>query len=295
MKAHIYLRSANHQKFKELLHQLAVAISYYDEVHILDNTRHIPGADVDIIWGSWKSYRNDAWHNVKCDVVRRSEKFVVLETPLVGRLPTKDVMDDTSYRVGINGFLGDVGFEHTKGSPSDRLSNLGVYLKPWKFTGRDIIVALQLPGDASLQGIDISKWATDVVNELQYQTRKIVVRTPQLPREFDVSGMPKGTLYQFGTAENLQNTLDMAHCVITYSSGFGTDAVINGTPTIAMGPASMVYDLCPNSIDVLKKPVLPTPDREQWLQDISYAQWSQDEIHNGEMWKYLREKICLKS
>jgi len=290
MNVNIFLDSANHPRFKELLIRLGDTISNDDEVCV----KFAPGeADLDIIWGSWKD-RDTPWHNIKREVVAKSKKFLVLETPLVGRKPTQDIMDDTWYRVGINGFLGDDGFAHTKNSPSNRYhkmhTELGITFKPWKIAGDHVVVCLQLPGDASLRGADIGMWAVKVCHEIKkYTNKRIILRTPQLPRHFNINGLPNDVVLQQGTAENLQKTLDMAYCLVTYSSGIGSEALLNGTPVIAMSPASMVYSICSNSIDEINNPKLP--ERLHWISDIGYAQWSQEELYNGDMWTYIRSKL----
>ena len=261
MRVVIYAASANHPKFETLLHDFGNAIATVeDTVDVVYGEQITPwcrdGADLNIIWGSWKD-RNTPWHEVKRAVVAEDTPFLVLETPVMGRKPVKDVMDDTWYRVGINGFLGDTGFHHTVGSPGDRYlkmsEELDIAYKPWKTSGGPIVICLQLPGDASLRGADISQWATMMAHEAKHYTDKqILIRTPQLPRQFDFSGMPDGVLYQEGTAENLQSTMDHASCFVTYSSGVGTDAVINGTPTVAYNSASMVYGIVPNRIQWLE-------------------------------------------
>jgi hypothetical protein len=299
MRVTIYGLSANHPKFSDLLTKFGGAIAESgDVVGLIWGDKITPwcreNSDLNIIWGSWKD-RDTPWHNIKRAVVAEDTPFLVLETPVMGRKPVKDVMDDTWYRVGINGFLGDKGFEHTKNSPGDRynvktIDELGIGLLGWKPQGQIVVICLQLPGDASLQGADISKWAVQTAHDVRKVTdRQIVIRTPQLPREFNLDGMPDGVQYQLGTADNLKETMDRAYCFVTYSSGVATDAVINGTPTIAYSPASMVYDIVPHDVSVINN--FEPFDRSQWINDMSYCQWSQEELYDGSCWKYIRSKL----
>ena len=107
MNVNIYTDSANHPKFVKMLNDFAVGVR-----RVGDNAHLLPGkyqeADVHVIFGSWKD-RDKPWHNVKRDVVAKAQKYIVIETPLVGRGEVKDVGDDVWYRVGLNGFLADTG------------------------------------------------------------------------------------------------------------------------------------------------------------------------------------------
>ena len=160
---------------------------------------------------------------------------------------------------------------------------------------KPIIIALQLPGDASLRGIDISKWALETCEEIrEYTNRQIIVRTPQLTREFN-TGYIEQMLnlhkldFQVGTKENLIPTLKNAHCSVTYSSGLGVDSVLAGCPAIATNSASFVYDLCSNDLAEIESP--KTPGRDQWIYNLCYSQWNSQEIKEGTLWQHLKELI----
>lgn len=59
-------------------------------------------------------------------------------------------------------------------------------------------------------------------------------------------------------------------------------AVTEGVPVISFDHRSPVYDIAGHDILDVKY-----PDREQWLNNMSYAQWSGEEIRSGEALKYV--------
>tara|TARA_R110000772_G_scaffold133429_2_gene241896 strand:+ start:3086 stop:3994 length:909 start_codon:yes stop_codon:yes gene_type:complete len=298
----IFLNSANDNKFRKMLFDFQWGIAELgDEAFVTTNDDDIDECDVAVIFGSWKD-RDTPWHNCKRSIVESGKPFICVETPLIGRGPVSNILQDEWYRIGVNGFLADTGrfFRQSQSYPSDRWEkiskNLNVKLLPWKKEGNYIVIALQLPGDASLRGINVTKWAADTAEELRmYTDRPIVVRTPQLDRQFDKENIVRitrieGAALQQGTKDNLLETLDAAYATVTYSSGFGIDSVIRGTPTIAMDPGSFAYSLGNNKLSQIED-LVRSNDRQQWLNNLSYAQWSRKEIKDGRAWQHIRNQL----
>lgn len=301
MKVTIYGKSANHPRFEEVLMKFATGvIESGDEAFLSYDEEYYP-CDVAVIFGSWKD-RDDTHHRVKNNIVKNAKNFIVIETPLIGRGPVENVMPDNWFRVGLNGFLADTGDFNNKNKNDARWKiirkNLGVEIKSYNYNPNGpIIVALQLPGDASLRGASIEKWAFQTVQAIRTQTdRKIIVRTPQLPRQYDehyinlISKQPN-VEFQKGTKDNLVPTLESAYCTVAYSSGFSIDSLIHGCPAIAMSPSNFAYDIVPNKVDNIEN--ITKPNRDQWLYNLSYAQWHMLEMEHGLPWKHLRSLIKL--
>jgi len=299
----IFLDSANDDRFRKLLFNMHWGITECNGDAFVTYGSDMTGTDVAVIFGSWKD-RPANWHKCKNTIVSSGKPFVVIETPLIGRGPVTDILQDSWYRIGVNGFLADTGrfFRQNKNYSADRWNKikhqLGVELKPWRDPqeGNYIVVALQLPGDASLRGIDISKWAAETVQTLRsYTSRPIIVRTPQLDREFDKENILnitriEGVSLVRGTRENLFTMIDNAYATVTYSSGFGIDSVIRGIPTIAMDPGNFAYSLGNNKLSQINN-LVRSSDREQWLYNLSWAQWSHEEIRSGEAWYHIKEQL----
>jgi hypothetical protein len=298
MKVNIYAKSANHPRFEQMLMKFATGVLDSGDDAFFSFDEKYYDCDCAVIFGSWKD-RQDTHHRVKNDIVKNAKNFVVVETPLIGRGPVSDVMDDNWYRVGLNGFLADTGNFNNKHKGMDRWhvirKNLNVELKAYNNPGEYIIVALQLPGDASLRGASIEKWCRNVCIDIRkYTDMPIIIRTPQLTREYNRKWLDEAlrvpnVRLEKGTKENMLPMLEKAHCAVTYSSGFGIDAIINGCPVIAMSPSSFVYEICDNTVETINNP--SKPNRDQLMFNLSYAQWHISEIENGYPWRHLRELI----
>ena len=59
-------------------------------------------------------------------------------------------------------------------------------------------------------------------------------------------------------------------------------------------PSKTLTDLCLVLIKYLNKIENPEyPDRDQWVYDIGYKQWTNEEIINGTVFKRFKEKLGL--
>ena len=85
--------------------------------------------------------------------------------------------------------------------------------------------------------------------------------------------------------EQLKN----AWCTVTYSSGTGIDAVINGIPNVACDTGSMVYEVSSKEISEVENPF--TGDKTEWTNKIAHCQWSIDEFESGECWEHVSKSI----
>jgi hypothetical protein len=302
MKIIIFTRSANHPRFAETLRKFGKNIKDA-EVELFDGASY-KACDVAVFFGSWKN-RNVAHHNIKREIVAKAPNYIMLETPLLGRKKVTDFMEDTWYRIGLNGFLNDTGSFNNKNMSADRWNKikkeLNIDFSGFRTTNNKgpVTIALQLPGDASLRGADISAWAYETACTVRENTnRLIIIRYPQLQRQFDPRYIARlheisNLKFQQGTKDNLRDTLAASWCTITYSSGLGVDSIMEGTPTIACDPGNFAYPISSHKAEEVNN-----PERQsvyQWLYDLSYCQWNVDEIEQGLPWNHLKEGISERT
>ena len=63
------------------------------------------------------------------------------------------------------------------------------------------------------------------------------------------------------------------------------EAIKLGVPVICLDPLNPIAPVCSDSIHA----DLYRGERDEWLHDMSYKQWSLDEIASGEAWSYLKD------
>jgi hypothetical protein len=267
--------------------------------HVLeyDYNEGFRDCDLAVIFGSWKP-REKGTHLTRTSVATSGKNFVCIETPLLKRVTRGD---NQYYRTGINGFLcRDASWPRpTPDSGHQRLAKLGVSWPGWRNNQNGhILLALQLPGDASLRGMDINDWALRTIQNIRGQTdRFIVVRSHPLAsqRGFETyESLAKNILlsgiqhirFSDGAVVSWEDDLNDAYCTVTFTSGLAVDSVCGGVPTIACDPGNFAWGI--SSRDVMDINQVRRADDElvrSWLANLSYCQWSLDEMRSGEAWR----------
>ena len=87
----------------------------------------------------------------------------------------------------------------------------------------------------------------------------------------------------------IHEQLKNAWCTVTFSSGTGIDAIINGVPNVACDTGSMVYDVSTTDIAEIENPYRGT--KREWCNKISHCQWNIDEFESGECWEHVSKSI----
>jgi hypothetical protein len=171
---------------------------------------------------------------------------------------------------GLNGFADFCN----NGMPGDRWQkHFASLMQPWRgHAGEYVLIAAQVPNDASLRGMDNERWCRGV--QLFLEGRGIEARIRWHPAS------PRGRM---APPRPLAEDLAGARWLVTYNSNSAVDAVLAGVPAVTCDMGSVAWDVTGH--EPAHAP--PMPDRTQWAHDIAYAQWSLDEIRNGEAWAHL--------
>lgn len=245
--------------------------------------------------------------------------LLFIETPLIGRsvyrrsalaararkllgLRHKRFADSYDYyRVGVGGFLRDDGDFANSGSPGDRwreqASRFDLRLEPYRTAGRHVLIVGQSPGDASLRGADIFEWMHKTATAARALTDRPIVIRPHpvtlrpMMGEFErrFRELP-GVVLDYPPSRPVTATLKGCWVMIAYSSSATIDGLIAGVPCITTDPANFAWPVSDHEIERIDDPTLY--DREPWLHDLAYAQWSPQEMASGAVWRHLRPAIA---
>ena len=98
---------------------------------------------------------------------------VVLETGYIKRGDGPN----NYFAVGLNGLNGRADFRNQR-MPSDRFSKLGIKIKPWRTQGDYILLAGQVPWDASVDHIDMRDWLIKKIDEIRKYTETPILFRP---------------------------------------------------------------------------------------------------------------------
>ena len=209
------------------------------------------------------------------------KQVVILETGYINRGDG----GEHYYAAGLNGLNGWGDFRN-EDSPDDRWLDLDIELKaPSAAAGLGaIILCGQIPWDASVQDTDHPEWLVETARDILQRTdRRLVFRPhPKCP----IRAFPH-VLYALlpPSKRTLADDLPHTGTIVTYNSNSGVEALISGVPTICLGEGDMVGKAAYRSLDHLDTKALPP--REQWLNDLAYAQWNLTEMAEGKTWAHL--------
>ena len=247
-----------------------------------------PVSDVDVIWSVLFAGRMAPNQRIWQRNVAQSKPTVVLEVGGIKR--------GTTWKVGLNGINRDAFFGDA-GNDSGRSDILDLRLKPWRTGGEYILICGQ--HDKSLQWKNMprmSNWVIRTIETIQKHTDRPIVfrphprcRLPYIEKEFkNVSRQnPRQTP---GSYDDYDIDYSNVYATISYSSNPGIHSIIDGVPAF-VGPASLAYDVA-NDIDFLHDIENPlTPDRQQWLNDYAWTEFTVEEIAQGLPLKRLTSKL----
>jgi hypothetical protein len=207
------------------------------------------------------------------------------------------------YLILEHGFIGDrirwtsIGFDGLNGRadfvvkdmPHGRFrKHFKNLMKPWKKEGRYILVNAQCQGDASVKPyIDFRKWVKKTVLACheRFPGKEVVFRPHPVEVEracdYDVQGATTSR------GKTLAEDMAGAHAVVTFNSNSGVDAVMAGVPVFAFDEGSMAWPMAAHGFNEARV----WPSRIQWAADLSFKQWTVDELKRGVPWSYLKRKV----
>lgn len=244
-------------------------------------------------------------------VVESGKPWIVAESAVFRKNMAHPPAPSAYHRYSWFSYLRDESEYCNQNSPSDRWLRLqkeqSIEIKPWRTQGEYVLLCLQKPGDSSLRRL-IKRFGTyelflqKTIAQIRENTdRQIRVRMHPLRQDrqikiietvgltvpnIELSPNQHGSnVYEGGSG--LQKDFQNAYAVVGFNSNALTESVCEGIPTFSMCPGSMAMPMGTSDLSRLESPL--TPDRTQWLYDLAYCQWREDEVASGKMWAHLKQ------
>lgn len=222
-------------------------------------------SDLVVAWG---------WRN--CEEFRKAGKNVlVMERGYVG-----DRFKYTS--LAFNGLNGHGLFPVYDDKGSRLAALFPNILQPWRgFAGDYVLLIAQVPGDASLRGVDLTSWykSTAAKASAAYGLPVRFREHPSAIKKGFSRSIPGTIKSPNGTT--LEEDLSGAALVITYNSNTGVDAALAGVPVLVNNSGSMAHQMrageAPGHDLCYDEPEL----RKHWSERLACCQWNLDEIRTG--------------
>ena len=245
-----------------------------------------PVSDVDVIWSVLWHGRMASNKTIWDRNVAQSKPTVVLEVGGIKR--------GTTWKVGLNG-INRAAYFGEQNNDRTRADSLGLVCKPWRSDGNFILIAGQ--HEQSEQWRDqprMSRWVMETIENIQAHTdRPIIFRPhPRCPLP-DIEKEYKNVYRQNpqkidGTYDDFDMKFDNIYCTVSWTSNPGIHSVIQGVPAYT-STSSLAWDVSIKSLTNLDNP--PMPDRQQWLNDYAWTEFTVEEIASGLPLKRLTNKL----
>lgn len=193
----------------------------------------------------------------------------------------------TYTSLGFNGLNGKADFSYAKGLSFDRFESRfsDIFVDINKTDNDYVLLIGQVAGDASIAHISIRDWERTMVPQLKTIFKKEVVYRPH-PVEIErkqATPVPGTTLSK---NDFLYDDLKNALCCVTYNSTTGVQSVLANVPTFSFDKGSMAYSVSQHEL-INRFEVF---DRKKWAGELSWKQFSIDELANGFAWDTVRRQ-----
>lgn len=262
MKIQLIDTGSRHHRF--WMEKFSMGLAKHGVSHSVVAKQNVTECDLLVGWG----------YNVLDSVKHKAKNFLMAEASYLSPR-TDDSYFPVTASFGFNGLNGRADFCN-KGKDSSRWDTLfnDGRLKEWKKDGEYTLVTGQILADQSLKHLEVSY---DSIIE------KIPGKVIFLPHPRGGSGnVTKAPV----STEKLDTLLKKAKAVVTINSNSGVDSILAGVPVLALDRGSMCWDICMKDWNQLEN--LEYPNRQQWLNEISWCQWFPKETASGDTWDHLK-------
>ena len=197
-------------------------------------------------------------------------------------------------------------------SPPDRWEHMkkiwNIKYEPWRKSNQEdpILFVLQPKDNWSMNELDPIQWFKDVYDKIRPITDRpflirphpnhmahIEERINQFPEDCKViigqtffAGDEK-KFYRF----NFQEAIENCHAVVTHNSTASIDSCVRGIPTFVTSDLAICWPVANKDLNNIETPKYP--DRDQWVYDLGYKQWTEKEIRNGTVFKRFKERLKI--
>lgn len=204
------------------------------------------------------------------------------------------------YRFGLGSPLYDGEFLN-KNSPNDRWNifkqEFNIPYSHWRNDGDHILICTQPDRGYSMNLQPTINLIREWIPKLRtFTDKKIIIKPhPNGWRNHDaetaVNNLAKSqpNIIITDSHSNLYDYFEKASHMVTWNSTVAVESVTFGIPTFTFHNMGFAYDVTDHTLDKFNTPT--QFNRDQWLADIHYAQWSAEELATGELWDRYKKYI----
>lgn len=156
--------------------------------------------------------------------------------------------------------------------PDDRWKIFGKKFRPWKKTGKKILIACPDDKPCKFYGIDQKTWVGETVEQIKkYSGRPIEIRERSPLRLDRLKNKPLSQALQ-----------DDVFALVTFNSNAATESILQGIPVFTLAPSNAASPVSLQDLSLIDEPYYPDEDKlYAWACHLAYGQFHISELRSG--------------
>ena len=157
-------------------------------------------------------------------------------------------------------------------SPEDRFRDFNKKFKPWKKTGRKILIAKPDEKPMRFYNYDFETWLQQTLDTIRTYTDRPVVIRDRAAKRID----------RIATSTLQQALDDDIFALVTFNSVAAVESVFHGIPVFTLAPTNAAAPMGLQDLTLIETPRYPDRDEVyQWACHLAYGQFHNSELRNG--------------
>ena len=326
MKVEIFRRTVKDRRRGaswDLLKHMATGIKACGDKPIIVNENKVgpwdkdemePTAPIGCMFGYGGSNQMHHTKGRRRDLVERAKKkgiyIITFDGGVLSSFGNTITDPNHHWRVALYSPMNNGNFL-SDNSPPDRWEKMkkiwNINYAPWQKSEPDdpILFVLQPQDNWSMNELDPIKWFNDVYKKIRPLTkRKFIVRPhpnhvaamENRINEFHKDGVQVVIGQKFFKGDekkhyrfNYQEALNNCHAVVTHNSTACIDSCVRGVPTFVTSDLALAWPVANKDLSKIESPEYP--ERDQWVYDLGYKQWTEQEIKDGTVFKRFKQRL----
>jgi hypothetical protein len=206
-------------------------------------------------------------------------KFRFMDTGYFGNRPNP--LNRAGWKVWHRIVPNDLQHNQIISRPGDRWDQLKINTKPFRKTGRNILIVAPDEKPCIFYDTTLDNWLEQTIKKLKQHTDRPIVIRHRNPEVVKNNRIVESS-FEFALAD--------AWAVITFNSNAGTESILNGVPVFVTQAANAARPLALDDLSKIETPYYPDSGQvRNWASHLAYGQFHNTELENGTALHILNE------
>lgn len=170
-------------------------------------------------------------------------------------------------------------------------TKLGISMKPTKLQKGYILIGMQRDGGFAMKTLSPMIWLSNKIQEIRKYTQREIVIRPH-PGKFDMVDFAQFQTKNYvrqsvrvihPEQSSLLDDLQHAQAAVFFNSSASVAAVLEGVPVFVDDSSAVSWQVAHHDVSLIENPRIFA--REQWIQDLAAAHWSDDDGRTGRIYQ----------